>query len=211
MAQAGGREAHVRSPHRPATAASVRERLVDAAWGIFARHGFRTITIRDIAAVAGLDVAVVRNCFATTSDAMMGVSDAVTATAEPIYTELGAILPDPRETRIAAWLTSFMAWWEDNEGVLRAIREAAVTDPTITRHIAADFAAVVRRVLEPLSDLSPQQRSEMCDVVLILMAQLDQICLQWHLGALGSMSRDQVIRCQTEIWESTLRSLVRPA
>src|SRR6476660_8833394 len=89
--------------------AETRERLIDAAGEVFAEHGFKGATIRDICARAGANVAAVNYYFRDKEGLYTTCLAQWAQTALEKYPPLLGLSEDaPAEDRLAAFVHSFL-------------------------------------------------------------------------------------------------------
>ncbi|MCA1223775.1 TetR/AcrR family transcriptional regulator [Streptomyces sp. 8L] len=136
---------------RPARAAAgagpgARERILAAARGEFAEHGYDRTSVRGIAAAAGVDPALVHHYFGT-KEQLFGAAIAVSF--EPA-TGVPGVLDGDRDAIGERLARYFLGVWEDEDTrvPLLAVMRSALTNET-----AADVlrSFVLRRLLEPIA------------------------------------------------------------
>ncbi len=144
-----------RTGRRPGPSDS-RARILDAARGRFAERGYDAATIREIAADAGVDPALVHHYFGTKQRLFVA---AIELPAE-LSTVAPLLLEGPRD-RLGERLVRFVVGlWEQpqNRKLIRALVRSAATDPLaagILRRVLVEgpFLALARAIDRPDADL----------------------------------------------------------
>jgi AcrR family transcriptional regulator len=123
-----------RRPGRPET----RVEVLEVARRRFLADGYQSVTMRSIAAEAGVDAALISYYFGS-KKGLFGA--ALSLSANPPEVLLGALAGDP-ETLPERVLSALLHAWDDPEGgdALRAMVNAAIQEP--------DLARLLREVLE---------------------------------------------------------------
>src|SRR5215218_1900770 len=98
-----------------ATNPETRERLLNAAGEVFAEHGFKNATVRDICARAGANIAAVNYYFRDKEGLYTTCLAQWAQTALQKYPPLLGLAPDaPAEERLSAFIWSFLLRLLDN-------------------------------------------------------------------------------------------------
>jgi AcrR family transcriptional regulator len=116
---------------RPTGRSDARERILTAARARFLADGYQAVSMRSIAADAGVDVALVSYYF----DSKQGVFGAALALPVNPLDKITGVLALPDEQIAAALLRTFLVVWDDPASgtPLRTIAAAAVGDPSLNR------------------------------------------------------------------------------
>lgn len=124
-----------------------RERILDVAQRRFIAEGYAAVTLRSIAAEAGVDAALVSYFFGSKSGLFVA---AMALAANPVDI-LSAALPGDLETLPERLLTGLLRTWDDpaRSATLRGVLTAAVTSPEIGRALSE---AVSRELVARLAD-----------------------------------------------------------
>lgn len=129
-----GRTSNYNSPLRARQAAATRRSIVDAALLLFGEHGWAATTLPAIAREAGVSVDTIYAVFGTKSALLMDVvhvaivgdDDEVAMAERPDFALLGK---GRRHERIRAGVRYTMQVYDRSVPILRALREAAASDP----------------------------------------------------------------------------------
>lgn len=182
-------EGAARRPGQRAGAAETREQILAAARDEFAARGFDRATIRGIAAVAGVDPALVMHYFGSKAELF---GDAIHIPVEP-----AAILRRSAAAGVggigAAVVGSFLDTWEDEENRPRlvALLRSAMTNDTA---LAAVREYLDRRIFGPLTrelDLPDAElRATLVGSQLIGLAIMRYVA---GIEPLASVPRDDIV------------------
>lgn len=131
MARIGAAKTEKTGGLREAQRALTRERLVDAAVALFARRGFRAVTVEQIAAEAGANRATFYLHFRSKEDVANAIGDRLAPNIQAMFAALDA-LERPSVDEVKAWLVEHMAEQTDERRNLLAVAtEANVADPQL--------------------------------------------------------------------------------
>ncbi len=163
-----------------------RRRLLEAACAVFAEHGFRGATVRDICTRAGANVAAVNYHFRDKEGLYAAVLQQLFSTALEKYPPLLDVAPDaPPERRLHAFVRSFLLRLLDQgrESWLGKLMAREISDPTAAldlmvsesvRPLSMMLAGIVR---ELLGERATDERVRRC--VFSVVGQ----CLFYHFAA----------------------------
>jgi AcrR family transcriptional regulator len=175
-----------RRPGRPET----RAQVLDVARRRFLAEGYQAVTLRSIAAEAGVDAALVSYFFGS----KRGLFGAVlTLTANPPEL-LRAALPGDPASLPERVLSALLGAWDDpaQSGPLRLLVTAAVQDPEVARLLADAFEReMVDRIAEHIGGPHARYRAG------AFVAQLAGLVLTRYvlrLEPLASMTADEIAR-----------------
>lgn len=182
---------------RPAT----REQVLDVARRRFLADGYQAVTMRSIAAEAGVDAALISYFFGSKQGLFAA---ALTLAANPAKV-LGAALPGPPQTLPERLARALVTTWDDEEtgAPLRAFARAAAADPGVGR-LLREFVQreMVDRVAEMLGGRDARQRAG------VLTMQLSGVIFSRYVIAVepaASMPVDELVRLLAPGLRATLR------
>lgn len=123
-----------------------RAAILEAARDEFARRGFDVVTVRQIAARAGVDPAMITHHFGTKQQLFLAALD---VSFDPAA-EIAQVVEGPADELAARLLTRLLAVWDSPVGVsaIAAVRTAVQRDDTVG--LVRDLA--LTRALRPLME-----------------------------------------------------------
>ncbi len=135
MARTGRRPGH----------SDARERILDAARHRFAEHGLDGTSMRDVAADAGVDPALIHHYFGTKQRLFIAAVELPfdSVRVEPL------LVDGPREETGERFIRFFLSIWEDpqTQQPLKGVLRSAITDEGAAAMIRE---VVVARIMEPM-------------------------------------------------------------
>jgi AcrR family transcriptional regulator len=188
-AGAGSGSSQERQRGRRPGAPDTRGRILEAARESFAARGFRSTTIRGVAAEAGVDAALVHHYFGTKDDLFLA---ALQVPADP-----RAVLPAVFEPGIegagARLVAAVLGVWDQPEGrrQLVSVLRTSLGDAGSTLLQDGFLRLVERRLAEVLPGPDPRLRAQ-----LVATQMLGLLMARYVLGLepLASLPRDAVVR-----------------
>jgi len=173
-----------RRPGAPDT----RGQILEAARESFAAKGFRSTTIRGVAADAGVDAALVHHYFGTKDDLFVASLEIPIDPRQALAAVFAAGLDDAGERLLATVLSV----WDEPEGrrPLVALVRSSLGDPGST--LLQD--GLVRVIFKALADHLPEGEGEL-RASLVATQMLGLILGRYVLGLepLASLPRDEVV------------------
>lgn len=131
------------------SAERTRARILDAARRAFARGGFEATSVRSIAALAGVDQALVHHYFGTKRQLFL---EAIEVPMDPAEL-LAPVLAAPREQMGEAYLRAVLGLWDSEaEPALVSTLRTLVSSPDGQAVIGSFALEVALRALEPAVD-----------------------------------------------------------
>lgn len=124
-----------------------RDRILDAAAGLFARRGYAAVAMRDIAVAAGMSKAGLYHHFEGKELLLVEILERELEAERPLLAELGR-RELPWRRRLSAWIEAVLALPPERSSVVvRLGQESAQLDPPRRREVGARYKA---RFLDPL-------------------------------------------------------------
>lgn len=167
-----------------------RERIREAARELFLADGYRDVTMRAIAAAAGVDVALVSYYFGSKNGVF---SAAMSLAASPIELIDAAIEGDP-DTRAERMLRAMLNAWDDPRiGVPLRTSAATAIGETTTSVLVAELIEreIVARIAERLPGPEPYERAA------IFVTQMSGVIFHRYLlrvEPIASMPAEEIVR-----------------
>jgi len=164
-------------------------RIVAAARGEFAEHGWAGTTIRAVARSADVDPALVYHYFGSKE----GLLDAATNPPQRWLESVAKVWSTPIEQLGAALITLLLASWADEEigPTLRAILQTAAHEPSTREKLRR----VVEGSLMGVSGLGSDERDRLVRSGLISSQMMGFALMRyvWKIEPMASMSDDEAI------------------
>jgi AcrR family transcriptional regulator len=179
-----------RARGRRAGQANTQEQIRQAARELFLADGYRDVTMRSIAAAAGVDVALVSYYFGSKNGLFSAAMSLAISPAELIDATIDG---DPDTLAERMLRTVLIAW--DNPtigGPLRTAASAATSEPAMNRLVAE---AVEREIIARISDRLPGPDSQ--GRAAIFCAQISGVIFSRYLlrlEPLASMPNEELVR-----------------
>ena len=186
-----------RRPGSPDT----RGQILDAARAEFARAGFGGTTIRNVAAAASVDPALVHHYFGTKQDLFAAVID---PPADP-RAIVAPVLDLPRDEMGEVLVRQFLALWDGPPGHrARVLMASAVTDPA-TASLLREF--VLMRAVHPVLAAVATPRRERDLRAGLIASQLMGLALARYVVAFPELARPSADRLVQAIGPTIQRYL----
>jgi AcrR family transcriptional regulator len=184
--------AHDLVPRRGPKAArgEIAGRILAAARTSFAARGYAGTTLRDVAAAADVDRALVTYYFTSKADLLAAAVEPPTGFIEAATRAAAA----PLRRHGRALVETMLTQWEtpDQAEVLRSIILTAAHEPAAMQRLRAVFTAnLLAAVASHLDDDERTLRAGLVASQLIGVAMARYV---WRVGALAELDRDQVAR-----------------
>lgn len=186
-----------RRPGSPDTRAAVLE----VARRRFLAEGYQAVTLRSVAAEAGVDVALISYFFGS----KRGLFAAVMALSVNPADVLAAALPGELETLPERLLSQLIATWDDAQGAapMRAMITAAVNDPGVARLLReAVEGEMVARLAQRIGGPDATARASLAAVQTVGLIFARYIL---RVEPLASMPADELLARLTPAMRATLR------
>jgi AcrR family transcriptional regulator len=187
-----------RRPGSPDT----RDRIREVARARFLAEGYQAVSLRAIAAEAGVDVALVSYYFGS-KQGLFAATMALPVNPADVFQE---VLKGDLETFADRALRSLLTVWDAAEtgGPLRAIAATAVADPEVTRLIRE---LVGRELIDRLAErLGEPDAAARAGAFTTQMAGIIFSRYLLKLEPIATMSADDVVRRLAPALDATLRS-----
>ena len=184
---------------------TAKARIRNAALDLYAQFGEDKVSLRAVAAEAGVTLGLVQHHFKTKS----GLRDAVDQLVVDYFaTAIGEAPADGTPAQIAtARNESVRGMLEDNPPVVNYVRRAVLEPSTERTHLLEVLVELTSREVGSLrtAGLASTHRAESTQVVAILVRQLGELLLQplidsvWDLVAPGELGKPRLaIRVETD-------------
>ena len=168
-------------------------RIVTAARGEFAEHGWAGTTIRAVARTADVDPALVYHYFGSKE----GLLDAATNPPQKFLENVAKVWTTPTEQLGAALVKLLLASWADDEvgPTLRAILQTAAHEPATREKLRH----VVEGSLMGVSHLGADERDRLVRSGLISSQMMGFALMRyvWKIEPIASMTEDEAIAAIT--------------
>ena len=152
-----------------------RERLIDAAVGLFGRLGFRATTIEQIAVAAGANRATFYLHFRSKEDVANAIGERLAPNIQATFAALDALV-DPNVEQVRAWLAAGMTdQTEERRNLLAVATEANVADPDL----ADDYLRFINLFIDSMPHYLARFSDAECPAarmrLLMQMVQLERL------------------------------------
>jgi AcrR family transcriptional regulator len=164
------------------------DRVLSAARSLFAAQGYASTSLRNVAELAGVDVALVSYYFNNKA----GLLEAALTLPAEFLADVEQASASPIEERGRAILASHLAAWEHETtgDILRSIILAAAHEPSAMERVRTIYTT---RFLEVLANSLPEnERRLRAGLVASQMLGLAMTRYVWRVGALADLSPEQV-------------------
>jgi AcrR family transcriptional regulator len=170
---------------RPSKSERTRAAILAAAEGLFAAQGYDRTTIRDIAAGAAIDPAMVIRYFGSKEDLF--------ARAAVFDLRLPAVAGLPRGEVGAALVAHFLDVWEGDvgNGGLPVLLRSAASTPSAAEKLNAVFAEQVMPALAPIAGRDAAARAGLVATQLLGLALCRYVL---KLPPVVALPRDRIVR-----------------
>lgn len=175
---------------RPAGPSHTREQILDVARRRFLAEGYQRVTLRSIAAEAGVDVALISYFFGSKS----GLFGATMSLSVNPARAVASALPGDLNALPERLLTVLVTTWDDPDRgpALRAMAEAGARDPDVRRLLRElVYGEIIARLAERLGGADATARAGMAaaQIVGIIFGRY-----VLRLEPLASMPAEEVVR-----------------
>jgi AcrR family transcriptional regulator len=167
----------------------VAAQILRSARAAFAARGYAATSLRSVARDAGVDPALVTYYFQSKS----GLLDAALVPPPSWVDAISMAAASPIRTRGAALVRTMVTGWEqpETEAFLRSTILAAAHEPIARQRLAANFAVhILEAVSSRLDDEERLLRASLAASQIVGVAIMRYV---WQVGALASISADQVV------------------
>ncbi len=164
------------------------DRVLSAARSLFATQGYASTSLRNVAELAGVDVALVSYYFKNKA----GLLEAALTLPAEFLADVEQASASPIEERGRAILASHLAAWdhETTGDILRSIILAAAHEPSAMERVRTIYTT---RFLEVLANSLPEnERRLRAGLVASQMLGLAMTRYVWRVGALADLSPEEV-------------------
>lgn len=157
---------------------TAKARIRNAALDLYARYGEDRVSLRAVAAEAGVTLGLVQHHFKTKAGLREAVDQLVVDCHEDALRAVSGI-SDPRKL-VAARDTAVMTMLRDNPAVLNYIRRVILEPSSDRMHLMNALLDLTQREIAALREegLAPTDRAEPNQVVSVLVRQLGALLLQ---------------------------------
>lgn len=192
-----------RGPGRRPGVSDTRERILAVARRKFLAEGYQRVTMRAIAAEAGVDAALISYFFGSKSGLLVA---SLSLTTNPIEL-IGGAMRGPLDALPERILRTLLSTWDDPAygGPLRAMLDAALTDPAVHALVKEMLEReMIERIAERIGGVGARARAGMAATQLAGL-----IFTRYVIGVepIASMPIDELV---TRL-SPALRALLRPA
>ncbi len=169
---------------------TTREQILAAARGSFARRGFDGTSMRGVAAIAGVDPALVRRFFGTKEDLLV----AAMAAAMSPDDRLQATLADGNEDLGERLIDYFLSVWDEdpNQGVMLGMLRSACTNERAAELLQRFIVGqILTRLAQALDGPGAQRRAALIASQLVGLAIVRYVV---RIEPLASASTEELRR-----------------
>ncbi|MEO8246407.1 MAG: helix-turn-helix domain-containing protein [Chloroflexota bacterium] len=141
-------------------AAATRKRILDAARQRFAKAGYATTTLRDIADAAGVAVQTVYAIFGSKGAILRALRDSVVDHPGAADAYRAALASEEPELALRSFARSIRLRWDGNHDIVSAVGKAAAADPSISTELATALRARrrgIRQLAERVAALASME------------------------------------------------------
>jgi AcrR family transcriptional regulator len=171
------------------------DRVLAAARSLFATRGYAATSLRNVADLADVDVALVSYYFKNKA----GLLDAALVLPAEFGAQVAAAAAAPIDQRGRAMVAAHLAAWEDEPtaNILRAIILAAANEPSAMDRVRAIYTARFLDVIA--SGLPEDERRLRAGLVAAQFLGLAMTRYVWRVGALADLSPEAVSKVVSPI------------
>jgi AcrR family transcriptional regulator len=171
------------------------DRVLAAARSLFATRGYAATSLRNVADLADVDVALVSYYFKNKA----GLLDAALTLPAEFGAQVAAAAAAPIDHRGRAMVAAHLAAWEDEPtaNILRAIILAAANEPSAMDRVRAIYTARFLDVIA--SGLPEDERRLRAGLVAAQFLGLAMTRYVWRVGALADLSPEAVSKVMSPI------------
>lgn len=189
-----------RRPGHPST----REAILREARSAFAAHGFTGVTVRSIAAGAGVDPAMIHHYFGTKEKLFLATVD-VDIEPSAVIRTIAAGPVDSIGIRVAA--TVFGMWESPAAAPLQAVLRSAISEPTMARMLREFIAGqIVSRILREIGCPA----AELARRGALVVSQIAGVLVGRHLLALEPLASTPLEQLIPDVGATLQRYLTGP-
>jgi AcrR family transcriptional regulator len=197
-------------PTREAHKQLTRERLIDAAMGVFLKVGYGNTAIADIASVAGVSRATFYLHFETKADVFLAALEVHRGSKEraEYWRSLNSALITGSRKSIRKWLEFAIDWYETKGRIHLVWQEAVAIDP----HVAEYWDKLMERAKIELHDylsLFTGDEIKQQTRVMVLAVQLDYLLVSYVVQKSMHLDREELLETLTESWLGALKTKER--
>jgi AcrR family transcriptional regulator len=171
------------------------DRVLAAARSLFATRGYAATSLRNVADLADVDVALVSYYFKNKA----GLLDAALTLPAEFGAQVEAAAAAPIDERGRAMVAAHLAAWEDEPtaDILRAIILAAANEPSAMDRVRAIYTARFLDVIA--SGLPEDERRLRAGLVAAQFLGLAMTRYVWRVGALADLSPEEVSKVMSPL------------
>jgi AcrR family transcriptional regulator len=171
------------------------DRVLAAARSLFATRGYAATSLRNVADLADVDVALVSYYFKNKA----GLLDAALTLPAEFGAQVAAAAAAPIDQRGRAMVAAHLAAWEDEPtaDILRAIILAAANEPSAMDRVRAIYTARFLDVIA--SGLPEDERRLRAGLVAAQFLGLAMTRYVWRVGALADLSPEEVSKVMSPL------------
>ncbi|WP_106403119.1 TetR/AcrR family transcriptional regulator [Actinocorallia populi] len=158
---------------RDAQKCLTRERLIDAAFEAFHRHGYQATNASVIAKAAGASRATFYLHFSSKAEIVIELLERIEPSVLEIYERLDE-LEHPSLQDVRDWVADTVAWWERDRLRFEAFEQALAVEPRVAERWYSSFVRAAESMTRHLSAFSSAERDAERLRIITLMAQLDR-------------------------------------
>lgn len=177
-----------------------RTRLLDAAAETFGSKGYAATTIDDIAAAAGCSRATFYLYHSGKAALVLAMLERSWPTVVDRYRELDSMLAHGTDRdELRKWLSTFLASWSENPGMLKAMSLAEISEPEVEQWVTATRLQLVDILASFFNKLSPKEREERHARAVALEA-MSRTAFQLTVRHQLPVSDDQILDYLADLW-----------
>lgn len=186
-----------------------RQRLLTAAETMFERDGYLRTTVGNITTEANVNRATFYLHFTDKADVLLAVMRMNLADTPAYWREIDTALIAGGLEELRASLSNTLRWYEQHGRLLRPVREALASDPTLAAQTAGTFAGFADEMSQYLSGVAPEDRERAHLRLQMLIIQLDQMAFRLIVQGLHEIDREVMLDELTDMWQLVLPRAIR--
>lgn len=157
-----------------------RQRLETAAVQMIRKHGFRTMTVDQIARAAGTTRPTFYQYFKNKSALIHFIQERYIAPEMIAICQRLDKLENPDWRAVRRWINDYAKTWERIHLFFDAYSEASMVDPTVARSIIPDTQKVTSHMTRILNGVAESERAKLESKVDLILVMLSNAMLRVH-------------------------------
>ncbi len=188
-----------------------RARLETATVQMLRRHGFRAMTVEQIARAAGTTRTTFYQYFKTKGDTIHFLQEAF---IEPEMVAISVKLDEianPTWQSLRDWITEYSRTWNRIHLFLEAYNDALLTDPAVAATAVPDTYRVAAHMTNILSRFAGEDRERAHGKLVILLCVVDQMLSLAHAQREDAHDSRLLDRLTDLFWDGFFEKLPKPS